>query len=109
MVNMKKATKKVTQVVEEEIEKKEEQEEEDNATFGSLGVCKALCDACDALNYKRPTQIQKETLPYALEGRDIIGLAQTGSGKTASFAIPILQSLLETPRGLYACVVAPTR
>jgi len=61
------------------------------------------------LNFKHPTDIQKEAIPPALEGKDIIGLAQTGSGKTAAFALPILQKLLETPRGLFACILAPTR
>merc|ERR1712063_213143 len=79
------------------------------STFADLGVCEPLCDACDALNFKNPTDIQKEAIPYALEGRDIIGLAQTGSGKTAAFALPILQSLLKTPRGLFSCIIAPTR
>jgi len=44
-----------------------------------------------------------------LSGRDLIGLAQTGSGKTAAFAIPILQALLEKPQPLFACVLSPTR
>jgi ATP-dependent RNA helicase DDX47/RRP3 len=78
-------------------------------TFAELGVSEVLCEACDSLNFKAPTDIQREAIPHALEGRDIIGLAQTGSGKTAAFALPILQSLLKTPRGLFACVIAPTR
>lgn len=45
----------------------------------------------------------------ALEGRDVIGLAETGSGKTAAFALPILQALLDKPSGLFAVVLAPTR
>jgi len=83
---------------------------EDNShTFESLGVASQLQDALKGLGYKRPTKIQSEAIPIALQGRDIIGLAQTGSGKTAAYAIPILQALLKKPQGLFACVVAPTR
>ena len=53
----------------------------EKATFKSLGVCDELCEACDRLNFKIPTKIQCESLPYTLKGRDIIGLAETGSGK----------------------------
>jgi ATP-dependent RNA helicase DDX47/RRP3 len=49
------------------------------------------------MGYKFPSKIQAESLPYSLKGRDIIGKAETGSGKTAAFAIPIIQSLLESP------------
>jgi ATP-dependent RNA helicase DDX47/RRP3 len=62
------------------------------------------------MGYKHPTKIQKESLPYALQGRDLIGLAETGSGKTAAFGIPIIQKLLlEDPVPFYACILAPTR
>ncbi|KAH9857042.1 DEAD-domain-containing protein [Lenzites betulinus] len=61
------------------------------------------------MEYKTPTEIQVEALPHALQGRDIIGVASTGSGKTAAFALPILQKLWEEPKGLFACVLAPTR
>ena len=60
-------------------------------SFKDLGVIDSLCDACTALGYKAPTPIQNEAIPLALEGRDLIGLAETGSGKTAAFALPILQ------------------
>lgn len=64
------------------------------ATFRDLGVIDSLCDACTKLGYQTPTPIQKESIPLALQGRDIIGLAETGSGKTAAYALPILQGKL---------------
>ncbi|OMJ28727.1 ATP-dependent rRNA helicase rrp3, partial [Smittium culicis] len=78
-------------------------------TFKELGVMDQLCDACVKVGYKAPTEIQNDSIPWALQGRDIIGLAQTGSGKTAAFAIPILQALWDAPSPLFACVLAPTR
>ena len=79
------------------------------STFAELGVIPQLCQSCSSLGFKSPTQIQVEAIPHALEGRDIIGLAQTGSGKTAAFALPILQSLWEKPQPFFALVLAPTR
>lgn len=78
-------------------------------TFKSLGLIDPLLTALEQVGYKTPTDIQIESLPAALEGRDIIGVAETGSGKTAAFALPILQKLWEEPKGLFACVLAPTR
>lgn len=69
----------------------------------------SLCEACDKIGFKRPTNIQEQSIPSALLGRDIIGLAQTGSGKTAAFALPILHRLMEDPQPYYAVVLAPTR
>ncbi|CAN8072983.1 unnamed protein product [Agarophyton chilense] len=80
--------------------------------FEDLGVCAELVDACEKLGYVRPTPVQAESIPHALGGKDIIGLAQTGSGKTAAFAIPILQALLAEqgkPPSPYALVLSPTR
>lgn len=68
-----------------------------------------LCEACEELKWKKPSKIQKEALPVALQGKDIIGLAETGSGKTGAFAIPILQALLENPQRYFALVLTPTR
>jgi ATP-dependent RNA helicase DDX47/RRP3 len=73
------------------------------------GIIDSLCDACTALGYKAPTPIQAQSIPTALQGRDIIGLAETGSGKTAAFALPILQALLDKPQPLFGLVLAPTR
>ncbi|KAI0928624.1 ribosomal RNA processing protein [Taiwanofungus camphoratus] len=78
-------------------------------TFKSLGLIDPLLGALDQLQFTTPTEIQAEVLPHALQGRDIIGVASTGSGKTAAFALPILQKLWEEPKGLFACVMAPTR
>ncbi|KAJ7346554.1 P-loop containing nucleoside triphosphate hydrolase protein [Mycena albidolilacea] len=78
-------------------------------SFKSLGLIEPLLEALEQVNYTTPTEIQVEALPHALEGRDIIGVASTGSGKTAAFALPILQKLWENPKGLFACVLAPTR
>ncbi|XP_041363605.1 probable ATP-dependent RNA helicase DDX47 [Gigantopelta aegis] len=82
---------------------------EDNVTFQSLGVVDVLCEACELLKWKTPTKIQRESIPVALEGHDVIGLAETGSGKTGAFALPILQTLLESPQRLYALILTPTR
>ena len=79
------------------------------ATFASLGLSEPLCDACAKMNFKAPSAIQREAIPWALQGRDIIGLAETGSGKTAAFALPVLHRLLERPQPLFALCVSPTR
>jgi ATP-dependent RNA helicase RhlE len=63
-----------------------------------------------ALGYTAPTPIQRQAIPKVLEGRDVLGLAQTGTGKTAAFVLPILQRLSTGPRGrIRALIVAPTR
>ncbi|KAJ5140118.1 ribosomal RNA processing protein [Penicillium atrosanguineum] len=78
-------------------------------SFKELGIIDSLCEACETMGYKAPTPIQAESIPLALQGRDLIGLAETGSGKTAAFALPILQALMEKPQPLFSLVLAPTR
>ena len=82
-------------------------------TFQSLGLEESLCEACSELGYKFPTEIQVESIPWSLQNRDIIALAQTGSGKTAAFALPILQAMLNEENLAvtlpYALVISPTR
>lgn len=80
-----------------------------NKSFADLGVREELCEACAALGYKAPTPIQDQAIPLALSGRDVIGLAETGSGKTAAFGLPILQALMEKPQPLFGLVLSPTR
>ncbi len=77
-------------------------EEKKPASFRSLGVCDQLAEACESLGWKTPTSIQVDAIPHAFKGHDLIRLAQTGSGKTAAFALPILQALLEKPQSLFA-------
>ena len=63
-----------------------------------------------ALGYTTPTPIQVKAIPPIMQGRDVIGLAQTGTGKTAAFVLPILQRLLQSPRGrVNALIISPTR
>ncbi|KAL3273069.1 hypothetical protein HHI36_014524 [Cryptolaemus montrouzieri] len=88
---------------------KKNETEEKQVTWKDMGLVDALCKACEELKWKEPSKIQKEAIPLALEGKDIIGLAETGSGKTAAFALPILQSLLENPQRYFALILTPTR
>ncbi|KAJ4305434.1 ribosomal RNA processing protein [Kalmusia sp. IMI 367209] len=101
---------------EEEVEEEEETaavtadaSDTSKKTFADLGVREELCEACANLKFTNPTPIQEQSIPLALEGRDVIGLAETGSGKTAAFVLPILQSLMEKPQALFGLVLAPTR
>ncbi|KAL4713204.1 hypothetical protein ACJJTC_002950 [Scirpophaga incertulas] len=87
----------------------EQVDDEATVTFKDLGIVDVLCEACEELKWKTPSKIQKEAIPVALEGKDIIGLAETGSGKTGAFALPILQALLENPQRYFALILTPTR
>ena len=82
---------------------------EKNVTFADLGVSSNLCKICDEIGWKAPTKIQRESIPHSLQGRDVIGLAETGSGKTGAFALPIMQDLLDKGGKLFALVLTPTR
>ncbi|KAL6657537.1 hypothetical protein ACP70R_005317 [Stipagrostis hirtigluma subsp. patula] len=79
------------------------------ATFADLGLSQWLVDACGALGMKCPTPVQRRCIPRALAGEDVLGIAETGSGKTAAFALPILHRLGEDPYGVAALALAPTR
>jgi superfamily II DNA/RNA helicase len=76
--------------------------------FEGLGLNPALGKSLVHMKYTTPTPIQAQAIPLALEGHDIMGTAQTGTGKTAAFAIPLIEKLLSDPRGS-ALVLTPTR
>jgi ATP-dependent RNA helicase RhlE len=79
-------------------------------SFREFSLIPALTEAIDDMGYSRPTPIQAEAIPVALAGRDLIGCAATGTGKTAAFLLPILQKLSTGPRSVCrALVLSPTR
>jgi len=84
-------------------------------TFQELNIIEPILKALDTKEYSIPTPIQYESIPVLLQGKDILGSAQTGTGKTAAFAIPVLQNIhLEkqskpSKRTIKALVLAPTR
>src|SRR6266516_680847 len=78
--------------------------------FSQLGLAPAQLRACESLGYSEPTPIQTKSIPVILTGRDLIGCAETGTGKTAAFLLPIIQRITELPRpGVRVLVLAPTR
>jgi ATP-dependent RNA helicase RhlE len=81
--------------------------------FSSLGLSPELLRAVGASNYSTPTPVQKEAIPAILAGKDVWACAQTGSGKTAAFALPLLQNLQKLDRGttrrLHTLILVPTR
>ncbi|MEM8885433.1 MAG: DEAD/DEAH box helicase [Planctomycetota bacterium] len=80
-----------------------------DSAFSDLGLSRALCEAVAKAGYETPTPIQKKAIPDVLKGRDLLGCAQTGTGKTAAFALPLLQQLDVNKQGLRVLVLAPTR
>ncbi|HEX3423254.1 MAG TPA: DEAD/DEAH box helicase [Sphingomicrobium sp.] len=84
-------------------------------TFQTLGLSKGLLDALAFKNYSSPTPIQRDAIPLILEGRDLLGIAQTGTGKTAAFMLPAIERLIISSRGrpmpgrVRMLVLAPTR
>ncbi|MDH3650851.1 MAG: DEAD/DEAH box helicase [Saprospiraceae bacterium] len=82
-------------------------------TFRDLGIINPLLRALQGQGYTHPTPIQEQSIPILLQGKDLLGCAQTGTGKTAAFALPILQKLFldrqRGPRQIRALVVTPTR
>ncbi len=78
--------------------------------FAALGLHDRLLRSVEAMGFTRPTPIQEQSIPVGLQGKDVLASAMTGSGKTAAFLLPILQRLLDKPRGVTrALVLTPTR
>ena len=85
-------------------------------SFADLGLCEPILNAVKSEGYETPTPIQAQAIPHALAGRDLFGCAQTGTGKTAAFALPIIHRLMEAGipsakvrRPIRALILAPTR
>lgn len=84
-------------------------------SFNTLGLSESLLRAVSEAGYTTPTPIQKEAIPVILEGKDLMAGAQTGTGKTAGFTLPILESLMRTPKSskgakkVRALILTPTR
>lgn len=83
-------------------------------TFKDLNIAESILKAIEEKGYTVPTAIQERAIPAALAGRDVLGCAQTGTGKTASFAIPIIQQIVQNKmsakrRGIKALILTPTR
>ncbi|MBY7147457.1 DEAD/DEAH box helicase, partial [Levilactobacillus brevis] len=77
--------------------------------FKELGLSEDLLKAITSVGYEEATPIQAETIPMVLAGQDVIGQAQTGTGKTAAFALPILEKIDKSNENVQALVVSPTR
>ncbi|KGX90566.1 DEAD/DEAH box helicase [Pontibacillus halophilus JSM 076056 = DSM 19796] len=78
-------------------------------TFNSLGLSKPVLKAVLELGFEEATPIQEQTIPLAMDGRDVIGQAQTGTGKTAAFGIPMIEKINQDMKKVQGLVIAPTR
>ena len=76
--------------------------------FKDLGISEKTVQTLENMGFKEPTPIQKDSIPYALEGRDILGQAQTGTGKTGAFGIPLIEKVVNKS-GVQSLILAPTR
>ncbi|NWH69194.1 DDX49 helicase, partial [Geococcyx californianus] len=79
------------------------------AEFRALGLASWLAEQARQVGLSRPTPVQAACIPAVLQGRDCLGCAKTGSGKTAAFVLPVLQVLSEDPYGIFCLVLTPTR
>ncbi len=82
---------------------------EEITKFGDLSLSKKVCDALRDMGFEEPSPIQSKTIPLVLEGHDVLGQAQTGTGKTAAFGIPTIEKVDPNNRFIQALVITPTR
>ena len=82
---------------------------ETTMTFADLGLPQSILDAINDMGFVTPSPIQQECIPHLLNGRDVLGMAQTGSGKTAAFSLPLLAQIDSEARHPQMLVMAPTR
>src|SRR5262245_57858862 len=94
-----------------EVEEVDQTAESDTptATFEQIGLSARVLEAVRDAGYAAPTPIQAMAIPLILKGRDVMGLAQTGTGKTAAFTLPIIERLLGGPRRPRVLILTPTR
>lgn len=78
-------------------------------TFSEFGLSNNLVQSINNMGFEEPTPIQEKTIPLALEGKDLIGQAQTGTGKTAAFGIPLVEKVSIDVEQIQGIVVTPTR
>ena len=78
-------------------------------TFMELGLIPEIMKAVKDMGFEEPTPIQKVSIPLAMKGKDLIGQAQTGTGKTAAFGVPVLQRIDTNLPGPQAVILSPTR
>lgn len=79
--------------------------------FNSLGLHEQLLEGIHSMNFKQPTPIQQQAIPLILQGKDVVGIAQTGTGKTAAFVLPLLNKIidLQHEQSIKALIIVPTR
>lgn len=78
-------------------------------SFNKLGLNPMMLKICDKIQYHSPTPIQKLAIPSILKGESVIANAETGSGKTATFGLPIIHKLSIEPFSVYALIITPSR
>ncbi len=79
--------------------------------FSSLGLNEDLIQGIDSMGIQKPTPIQRESIPHILQGKDVLGIAQTGTGKTAAFLLPVIHKIIQDTNrtSVSALIVVPTR
>ncbi|MGE5673855.1 MAG: DEAD/DEAH box helicase, partial [Mycobacterium leprae] len=98
-----------TEITDQNTEELENTESEEKFTFRNLGLSDKALKALDDMGFEEPSPIQRETIPLLLAGKDVIGQAQTGTGKTAAFGVPIIERMNPRLRSVQALVLTPTR